>query len=47
MYDIEAEAPANAIPAGLPESEKRRRMQGMVRRLLADRFRSSCELSRK
>ena len=37
-YDIEAKAPANAVPAGLPESEKRRRMQGMVRRLLADRF---------
>jgi uncharacterized protein (TIGR03435 family) len=37
-YDIEAKAPANAVPAGLPESEKRPRMQGMVRRLLADRF---------
>ena len=38
MYDIEAKAPANAVPAGLPESEKRRRVQGLVRRLLADRF---------
>src|SRR5688572_19149454 len=38
-YDIEAKAPANAVPAGLPESEKQRRIQEMVRRLLADRFR--------
>jgi uncharacterized protein (TIGR03435 family) len=37
-YDIEAKAPANAVPAGLPGGEKRRRVQGMVRRLLADRF---------
>ncbi len=37
-YDIEAKAPANAVPAGLFEREKRRRTQGMVRRLLADRF---------
>ena len=26
-YDIEAKAPANAVPPGLPESEKRGRMQ--------------------
>src|SRR5438034_2294276 len=32
-YDIEAKAPANAVPPGLPESEKRRRMQGMIRGL--------------
>jgi len=38
MYNIEAKAPANAIPSGLPESERRRRIQGMIRRLLADRF---------
>ena len=37
-YDIEAKAPANAIPDALPESEKRRRRQGMIRGLLADRF---------
>ena len=37
-YDIEAKAPANAVPPGLPESEKRGRMQGMIRGLLADRF---------
>jgi len=30
-YDIEAKAPANAVPTGLQESEQRRRMQGMIR----------------
>ena len=38
LYDIEAKAPANAIPAGLPEREKRSRMKAMMRGLLADRF---------
>src|SRR3954470_21381397 len=37
-YDIDAKAPANAVPPGLQESEQRRRMQGMIRALLADRF---------
>jgi len=37
-YDIDAKAPANAIPPGLQDSERRRRMQGMIRGLLADRF---------
>jgi len=37
-YDIEAQAPANAVPRGLAESERRARVQGMVRGLLADRF---------
>jgi uncharacterized protein (TIGR03435 family) len=37
-YDIEAKAPANAIPPGLQESEIRSRMQQMIRGLLADRF---------
>jgi uncharacterized protein (TIGR03435 family) len=37
-YDIEAKAPANSIPPGLPESEKRGRVQAMIRGLLADRF---------
>lgn len=37
-YDIEAKAPANAVPAGLAEREKQSRMQGMIRWLLADRF---------
>jgi uncharacterized protein (TIGR03435 family) len=46
-YDIEAKAPANAVPASLPESEKRRRMQGMVRRLLADRFKLVMRVEQK
>src|SRR5688572_11805283 len=29
-YDIEAKAPANAVPPGLSEPEKRRRIQGMI-----------------
>jgi hypothetical protein len=29
-YDIEAKAPANAVPAGLSEREKRRRTQAMI-----------------
>jgi uncharacterized protein (TIGR03435 family) len=37
-YDIEATAPDNAVPPGLPEREKRRRIQAMIRGLLADRF---------
>jgi uncharacterized protein (TIGR03435 family) len=46
-YDIEAKAPANAVPPGLPESEKRGRMQGMIRRLLADRFKLVMRVQRK
>jgi uncharacterized protein (TIGR03435 family) len=38
MYDIEAKAPANAIPPGLQDSEVRTRIQQMIRGLLADRF---------
>jgi uncharacterized protein (TIGR03435 family) len=38
-YDIEAKAPANAIPPSLQDSEVRSRMQQMIRGLLADRFR--------
>ena len=37
-YDIDARAPANAIPDGVPESEVRGRARQMLRRLLADRF---------
>jgi uncharacterized protein (TIGR03435 family) len=37
-YDIEAKAPANAVPPGLPEGERRGRMQGMIRGLLVERF---------
>jgi len=38
-YDIEAKAPANAIPPSLQDSEVRIRIQQMIRGLLADRFR--------
>ena len=37
-YDIEAEAPTQAISPSLPYSESRSRIQQMIRRLLADRF---------
>jgi uncharacterized protein (TIGR03435 family) len=37
-YDIEAKAVANAIPPGLQDREGRRRIQQMIRGLLADRF---------
>ena len=46
-YDIEAHAPANAVPASLPESEKRGRRQEMVRRLLADRFKLVMRVEQK
>ena len=46
-YDIEAKAPANAVPPGLPESEKRGRMQEMIRRLLADRFKLVMRVEQK
>jgi len=46
-YDIEAKAPANAVAAGLPESEKRARMQGMIRGLLADRFKLVMRVEQK
>jgi uncharacterized protein (TIGR03435 family) len=38
-YDIEAKAPANAVPSGLSGNEVRRRAKQMIRELLADRFR--------
>jgi uncharacterized protein (TIGR03435 family) len=46
-YDIEAKAPANAVPSGLQESEKRRRIQGMIRKLLADRFKLEMQVEQK
>jgi uncharacterized protein (TIGR03435 family) len=46
-YDIEAKAPANAVPAGLQESEQRRRMQGMIRVLLADHFKLVMRVEQK
>ena len=38
-YDIEAKAPASAIAASSQDSEAQARLQQMIRRLLADRFR--------
>jgi uncharacterized protein (TIGR03435 family) len=38
-YDIQAKAPANAIPPSLQDSGMRSRIQQMIRGLLADRFR--------
>jgi uncharacterized protein (TIGR03435 family) len=46
-YDIDAKAPANAIPAGLPETEKRVRTQRMIRGLLADRFKLVMRIDQK
>ena len=46
-YDIEAKAPANAVPAGLPESEKRSRVERMIRRLLAERFKLVMRVEQK
>ena len=46
-YDIEAKAPANAVPADLSESEKRRLGQGMVRALLADHFKLMMRVEQK
>jgi uncharacterized protein (TIGR03435 family) len=37
-YDVEAKAPTDAVPSGLPESEVRGRTRQMIRELLADRF---------
>jgi uncharacterized protein (TIGR03435 family) len=46
-YDIEANAPANAVPPGLPEREKRDRTQRMMRGLLADRFKLVMRVEQK
>jgi len=46
-YDIEAKAPAKAVPPGLHESEQRRRMQGMIRALLADHFKLVMRVEQK
>jgi uncharacterized protein (TIGR03435 family) len=46
-YDIEAKAPANAVPFGLRSEEMRRRAQQMIRRLLADRFRLVMRVEKK
>src|SRR5262249_43100429 len=46
-YDIEAKAPANAVPAGLSPTEQRARTQDMIRRLLTDRFKLVLRVERK
>jgi uncharacterized protein (TIGR03435 family) len=46
-YDIEAKAPARAVPAGLQDSDRRSRIQGMIRRLLADRFKLVMRVEQK
>ena len=46
-YDIEAKAPAKAVPAGLPESDKRRRIQEIIRGLLSDRFKLVMRVEQK
>ena len=46
-YDIEAKAPANVLVSGLSEGEQRRRVQGMMRRLLADHFKLVMRVEQK
>lgn len=46
-YDIEAKAPVNAVPPGLPSSEVRGRAQQMIRGLLADRFKLVMRVEQK
>jgi uncharacterized protein (TIGR03435 family) len=47
LHDIEAKAPANAVPAGLSERERWSRMQRMLRALLADRFKLVMRIEQK
>jgi uncharacterized protein (TIGR03435 family) len=46
-YDIQAKAPANAIPPNLEDSEVRSRIRQMIRELLADRFRLVMRVEKK
>jgi uncharacterized protein (TIGR03435 family) len=46
-YDIEAKAPANAVPPGPRDSDMRRRIQQMIRAVLADRFRLVMRIENK
>ena len=46
-YEIDAKAPANALAAGLQQSEVRARVQQMVRGLLADRFQLAMRVENK
>lgn len=47
LYDVEAKAPAGAVPADLSEREKWSRMQKMLRALLADRFKLVMRVEQK
>jgi uncharacterized protein (TIGR03435 family) len=44
---LKRRAPANAVPAGLPESERRGRMQAMIRGLLTERFKLVMRVEQK
>jgi uncharacterized protein (TIGR03435 family) len=46
-YDIEAKAPANAVPPGLSARERQIRVQEMIRALLADRFKLAMRVEHK
>jgi uncharacterized protein (TIGR03435 family) len=46
-FDIDAKAPANAVPAGLSASERQDRVRQMVRALLADRFKLVMRVDQK
>lgn len=46
-FDVEAKASANANPSGLSEHERRVRLQGMIRALLADRFKLVMRIDQK
>jgi uncharacterized protein (TIGR03435 family) len=46
-YDIEAKAPANAVPPSPQDSHVRSRIQQMIRGLLADRFRLVMRIENK
>lgn len=46
-YHIEAKAPANLVPPGLPAGEVRGRTRQMIRELLADRFKLVMRIEHK
>src|SRR5262249_31633813 len=47
FYDIEAKAPAGAIPPGALSRENRRKMQSMLQALLADRFKLQVHVEKR
>ena len=47
LYDIEAKAPANAIPPGLSDAERWSRVRRMLQALLADRFKLVMRVEQK